>query len=98
MKIDFNVPLLDVKGQPVPGTTIAEQALVVLQNTAQNDDPAEKLKRFDLAQKIAMVSEGPVELSVEECVLLKKYTGLRAHVIVHARIEQLIEGDDKVRG
>jgi len=54
----------------------------------------EKLKRYDLATKI-FKSEGELELSAEEVVLIKKLVGDNMSTLVVGFVFRILEGEEK---
>ncbi len=81
MKIKFSTLMLDIDGEPIkeptgdPGktrtVTLGELCERVLLNDMIEKDGAKKVQMFHLAMRIHGTSK-EVEISVEECALLKK--------------------------
>jgi hypothetical protein len=97
MLIDFQNPILDLKGEPLK---LAEKPFVLL-NACQealiaqfqdetNLPAADKVRRFALAMKID--NKLPVDISIEEAAVIKKLVGKLYNNLVVGRVYEIIDG------
>lgn len=97
MKINLNVPMLDMRGNPVID---ANRSPLTLQNVCsdalgnyadQGMTGTHKLQNFALGMKIA-AAESEIELTVEELATIKDVVGKSYSPLVVGRLDELIEG------
>ncbi len=106
MRIDFNLVIKDLGNKPIKeniGGKIQDADLKfysVFSLTGNPKDPTkqingvEKLKRFELAQKIN--KGGEIEVTVEEITLIKQLIGEYLPIIIVGRCYELLDPKEKV--
>lgn len=96
MKIQFDTPILDLQGQPIPdgdkSVTLASLSCAAL--SAQFNDETglaaeEKYKRFKLGLKI--VGGGEIDVSLDERALLKQLIGKAFPPVMVGRAFDLLD-------
>jgi len=94
MRIDFDAPLLDLKGEPliengveVTLGAIASNALLATYRDEQDLTGEEKVKRF----RLAVIARGAQDLSVEQIVLLKKLIAKAYSPLIVGRVFELLD-------
>lgn len=91
MKIDFSKDILDLDGKPteLKLDAVSKTALLASYPDEQNLSGDEKVKRFQLALKIAPKE---VDVSVEDAALIKKLIAKGYATLVTARAWEILEG------
>ena len=94
MKRNWDTRLTDLDGNELQGEkgpiTAGGIAITALLAPEQNQDGAEKFKRYQIAQKI----HGGAELGVDELALLKQCVGKQCVPLAVGQIWELIDHDD----
>jgi len=93
MNIDFDAPILDFKGTPVPeGMTVGSCAIAALQHLYQGEEitPDVKVKRFKLAVRIAQ-ADLPLSLTADDVSVIKTVVGKYWNPLVVGRVFEAID-------
>ena len=102
MKIPLNQEILNLTGEPLPGSKINTKLTIreVIINGLLHNSKGEiltgvaKLERFNMALRVQECLDDSIQLNTEEIIIIKEQINKVYSTIVYGRAASLIEGGE----